>query len=59
MSCDICGRGSCEPCFHSFEEQDRYSYVIEAFDRARELRAKVRRELDEEAIAEEKEAENG
>ena len=38
MSCDICGRGSCEPWFHSSEEQTRFEKVIEAFDRAREMR---------------------
>lgn len=44
VSCDICGRGSCSPCFHSLEEQEKYEKVIEAFDRARELREKVRNE---------------
>jgi transcription elongation factor Elf1 len=44
MSCDICGRGSCCPSFHSPEEQDRYAKVIEAFDKARELRDQVRNE---------------
>ena len=52
MSCDICGRGSCTPMFHSAEEQVRYEKVINAFDNARELRAKVSSELDEEAINE-------
>lgn len=47
--CDICGRGSCCPAFHSIEEQARYEKVIEAFDRARELRQQVRDELDEDA----------
>lgn len=47
--CDICGRSSCCAAFHSPEEQDRYEKVIEAFDRARELRQQVRDELDEEA----------
>ena len=42
--CDICGRGSCANWFHSSEEQDRYAKVIEAFDRARELRDQVRAE---------------
>lgn len=50
--CDICGRGSCRPSFHSLGEQERYSEVIEAFDRARELRAKVRAEIEaEESVA--------
>ena len=53
MSCDICGRGSCTPIFHSGEEQRRFEKVIEAFDKARELRAKVNEELDEEARKEE------
>lgn len=48
MSCDICGRGSCVPSFHSLEEQERYEKVIEAFDRARELRARLQQEEDEE-----------
>lgn len=58
MSCDICGRGSCCPMFHSGEEQRRFEKVIEAFDRAREMRARVNTDLDEEANEEaEREAE--
>jgi len=53
MSCDICGRGSCTPMFHSADEQRRFEKVIEAFDKARELRAQVNEELDEEARNEE------
>jgi hypothetical protein len=53
MSCDICGRGSCTPMFHSSDEQRRFEKVIEAFERARELRAQVNEELDEEARNEE------
>lgn len=48
MACDICGRGSCTESFHSLEEQERYATVIEAFEKARELREKVRAELEEE-----------
>lgn len=57
MSCDICGRGSCTPAFHSLDEQERYEKVIDAFDHARELREQVRAqaeaedEPDEEASA--------
>lgn len=47
MSCDICGRGSCTESFHSMEEQERYEKVIEAFNKARALRDKVREELEE------------
>lgn len=50
--CDICGRGACTESFHSLEEQERYAEVIEAFDRARELRAKVRAEIETEERAE-------
>lgn len=46
--CDICGRGSCCTSFHSLEEQERYEKVIEAFDRARELRQQVFDEIKEE-----------
>ena len=53
MSCDICGRGSCSESLHSLEEQERYEKVIEAFEKARELRAQVRSEIE----AEEQEAE--
>ena len=53
MSCDICGRGSCCSMFHSGEEQRRFEKVIEAFDRAREMRAQVNADLDEEAKANE------
>lgn len=48
MSCDICGRGNCIESFHSAEEQRRYEKVIEAFDRARELRREVREEIEAE-----------
>jgi transcription elongation factor Elf1 len=53
MSCDICGRGSCCESFHSIEEQFRYSKVVEAFDNAREMRAKVREEFEAEQKAQE------
>jgi len=43
MSCDICRSSSCTAAFHSVEEQERYTEVILAFERARELR----RELEE------------
>ena len=46
--CDICGRGSCANWMHSQEEQERYEKVIEAFDRARELRKQVRNDIEEE-----------
>ncbi len=46
MACDICGRGSCTPSFHSLEEQEIYSEVIDLFDKARDLREKVGREQD-------------
>jgi len=55
MSCDICGRGACTPAFHSSAEQDRYEKVIELFDKARELRAKVRAQIDEDENDEENE----
>lgn len=42
MSCDICGRGACAAWMHSFEEQERYSKVIEIFEHARELRDEIR-----------------
>ena len=48
MSCDICGRGSCCPFFHSIEEQKKYEAVIELFDKARDLRDKIRAEEEEE-----------
>lgn len=56
MSCDICGRGSCVPWFHSGDEQRRYADVIEAFDKARELREQVRKEMDEEEESQNDEA---
>ena len=37
------------PTFHSAEEQRRFEKVIDAFDNARELRSKVKHDLDEEA----------
>lgn len=55
MSCDICGRGSCCPSFHSIEEQKKYEDVIELFDKARDLRDKIR--ADEEEDEEEEEDE--
>ena len=48
MSCDICGRSSCADWMHSAEEQKRYEKVIEGFEKARELRQKVREEEEEE-----------
>lgn len=48
MSCDICGRGNCCESFHSLEEQEKYVKVIEAFERARDLRNQVRKEIEEE-----------
>jgi transcription elongation factor Elf1 len=48
MSCDICGRGSCCTSFHSMEEQDNYAAVIELFDKARDLRAQIKQEMQEE-----------
>jgi len=53
MVCDICGRTSCCPSFHCFEEQNRFEKVIEAFDRARELRKQMNDELDAEALEQE------
>ena len=49
MSCDICGKTSCCPSFHSIEEQNRFEKVIEAFERAREMRKNLNKELDEDA----------
>ena len=49
MSCDICGRGNCCVSFHSLEEQNRYEKVIEAFDKARDLRQQIRDEILNEA----------
>ena len=53
MSCAICGRGGCTPSFHSLKEQDQYSEVIEAFDRARDLRDRVRQQIEDSDDAEE------
>lgn len=52
MACDICGRGNCTESFHLLEEQRRYENVINAFEKARELRAKVRGELEDEEAEE-------
>lgn len=48
MSCDICGRGSCSNWMHTIEEQEKYEDVIALFDKARELREKIRKEEEEE-----------
>ena len=50
MSCDICGRRSCVISFHSLEEQDLFAPVIELFEKARDLRNKIRNEIQEELI---------
>lgn len=47
MSCDICGRGACIPSFHSLEEQKQFEKVIDAFDRARDLRERTRESMRE------------
>jgi transcription elongation factor Elf1 len=52
MTCDICGRGNCTESFHSLNEQERYEKVIDAFDKARELRAQVRAEIEAEEAEE-------
>lgn len=49
MSCHICGRGSCASWMHSIEEQERYAPAIELFEKAEELREKIRNEEAEEA----------
>ena len=46
--CDICGRGSCAAWMHSAEEQEKYSEAIDAFEKAREIRQRIRDEDDEE-----------
>lgn len=46
MSCDICGKGACCVSFHSLDEQERYAKVIDAFEKARDMRIKVREDLD-------------
>lgn len=48
MSCDICGRSSCAESFHSLEEQARFEKSTALFEKARELRAKIRAEQNEE-----------
>lgn len=48
MACDICGGGACANWMHSAEEQARFEDVIDAFDKARELRDQVRNEEVEE-----------
>ena len=48
MSCDICASGSCCASFHSLEEQERFRMVIEAFERARNLRDEVQAQIEEE-----------
>ena len=53
MCCDICGRTSCCPSFHSGDAQYRFEKVIEAFSRARQLRDAVNAELDAEALEQE------
>lgn len=47
MACDICGRGACSAWMHSAEEQERYAEAIEAFERAREIRDRIRAADDE------------
>lgn len=42
MACDICGSGSCTSWMHSAEEQEQYAEAIEAFERAREIRERIR-----------------
>jgi transcription elongation factor Elf1 len=48
LSCDICGRSSCCSSFHSLAEQERYEKVIDAFEKARDLRNSMRDEIEEE-----------
>ena len=53
MSCDICERSNCAPIYHSAKEQKQFKQVIEAFEKARELRVQVHQALDAAAAREE------
>lgn len=53
MACLICDRSSCTESFHSSEEQERFAPAIELFEKARELRAQIRNEIEEEQQEEE------
>lgn len=57
MSCDICGRSSCAAWLHPLDEQSAFESVIEAFERARELREELILAQRRDAAA--KEAEGG
>lgn len=48
MACFICGRSSCCESFHSVKEQERFAPAIELYERAVELREKIRNADDEE-----------
>jgi len=45
MACDICGRAACSPFCHPAAEREEYKDVLEAFEYARTLRAKVQADL--------------
>ena len=46
--CFICGRSSCCESFHSIKEQEKYAPAIELYERAIELRDKIRNEPNNE-----------
>ena len=48
MSCDICGKSACCVSFHSADEQEKYEKVIEAFEKARELREEIKKGVGDE-----------
>lgn len=45
--CFICGRSSCCESFHTVEEQERFAPAIELYEKAIELREKIRNETSE------------
>ena len=46
--CFICGRSSCCESFHTIQEQERFAPAIELYEKAIELREKIRNEINEE-----------
>ena len=46
--CFICGRSSCCESFHSIREQERFAPAIELYEKAIELREKIRNDIIEE-----------
>ena len=55
MSCFICGRGNCTPCFHSLKEQQAFDRAEDAYRKFLEVRDECKNEWEDREVEEEDE----